>query len=537
MKNNPLVSIIVPTRNSAKFLEACLKSIKNQTYRNTELIVVDNNSADSTKKIAKKYTDKVFNQGPERSAQRNFGVNRSSGDYVLIIDSDMILSPKVISGCVKKIQKGDNAIGVIIPEESFGKGFWANCKKLEKSFYIGVDFMEAARFFDKSAFQKVGGFDEKMVSGEDWDLSQRIEKEGKIKRINDFIYHNEGKINLLKTIKKKFYYAGEFKNYAGKNKNGKQFKKQTGILGRYKLFLSRPRKLFKNPLLGLGMLFMKTCEFAFGGAGYLLGKSKKIKKNNSDKNIREYSQEYFLQMEGGFDDFAQGRIAERFERLLKLINFSRTDKVLDLGAGRGEIGTLLKGKVKEIILSDYSEEALQIMRQGFGNRKNIKIEKINAKQIPYPNGYFDKVFLLEVIEHLYTHEANLVLAEIKRVLKKDGLLILSTSPNKYLSSPQYYLAEKLFKLKLKGKKYHLREHSYFSLRRVAKNNFHHFKIYCLEEKMFFFNVVDSLNLPKIFKRGVFLSNRFYDLKTFSYLRTKTFLKKFLAQSFVLIAKK
>jgi glycosyltransferase involved in cell wall biosynthesis len=273
---NPLVSVIIPTKNSEKFLEKCLDSIKNQTYQNIEIIVVDNNSTDKTKEIAQKFTDKVFNRGPERSAQRNFGVSQSDGDYVLIIDSDMVLSERVIESCVEKIQANKNIKGVIIPEESFGEGFWSECKKLERSFYIGVEWMEAARFFRKDIYRKTGGYDESMVGGEDWDLSQRIEKEGKIDRINDFIFHNEGKIDLFKTIKKKFYYAREFTNYAGKNKDGEQFKKQTRIFNRYKLFFSQPKKLFKNPILGFGMLFMKTCEFGFGGAGYFVSKFKKI---------------------------------------------------------------------------------------------------------------------------------------------------------------------------------------------------------------------------------------------------------------------
>jgi len=270
-----LVSIIIPTKNSEKFLGKCLDSIKNQTYQNIKIIVVDNNSTDRTKEIAKKFTDKVFNKEPERSAQRNFGVSQSVGNYLLIIDSDMVLSEKVIESCVIKIQENKNTKGIIIPEESFGEGFWAKCKKLERSFYVGVDWMEAARFFEKNAFLKAGGFDESMVSGEDWDLSQRIEKEGEIGRINDFIYHNEGGISLFKTIKKKFYYAGKFVKYVDNFQNKKRVAKQTGILNRYKLFLSQPKRLFKNPILGIGMLFMKTCEFVFGGAGYFIGKLKK----------------------------------------------------------------------------------------------------------------------------------------------------------------------------------------------------------------------------------------------------------------------
>lgn len=265
------VSVIVPTYNSSKFLEVCLESIKQQTYTNIELIVVDNNSIDDTKEIAKKYTDKVFNKGPERSAQRNYGVEQSQGEYIAIIDSDMQLSEKVIEKAVAKIQ-ADNAIGIIIPEESFGVGFWAQCKKLERSFYVGISWMEAARFFRKDAYIQTGGYDENMVSGEDWDLSQRVKRLGYISRINEFIFHNEGHISLLRTIRKKFYYAQKFSKYVEKNKENRDVRNQTGILKRYWLFLSQPRKLLRNPILGICMLWMKTCEFGFGGLGYIVVK-------------------------------------------------------------------------------------------------------------------------------------------------------------------------------------------------------------------------------------------------------------------------
>jgi glycosyltransferase involved in cell wall biosynthesis len=271
-KNQPLVSVIVPTRNSAEFLDACLSSIKNQTYKNIEIIVVDNNSTDNTKEIAKKYTKNVFNKGPERSAQRNYGAKNAKGKYFLFIDSDMELTPKVVGDCVQKIQSDEKIKALIIPEKSVGIGFWAQCKALERSFYVGVDWLEAARFFEKNLFQKMGGFNENLISAEDWDLSQRVSTFGKKGRINNFIFHNEGRPSLIQTLSKKFYYAKFIKKYQIEQKKSSFFLKQSSIIDRYKLFFSQPKKLFKNPLVGIGMIFMKTCEFGFGGVGYIISK-------------------------------------------------------------------------------------------------------------------------------------------------------------------------------------------------------------------------------------------------------------------------
>lgn len=268
MSKQPLVSIIVPTKNSAAVLDACLESITKQTYKNIELIVVDNFSTDDTQKIAKKYTKHVFAKGPERSTQRNYGVKKSKGEYVVIIDSDMELSPKVIDSCVELVQKNPEIEAVKIPEESFGKGFWAQCKKLERSFYLNVPWIEGSRFFTKRVYEKVGGFDENMISGEDWDLSQRVEKETQVGRINEFIYHNEGHLKLIPMLKKKYYYAQHFSKYKSKT-DSQNIGNQTSVFKRYGLFFSKPGKLFKNPLLGIGMLGMKTSEFFVGGIGLI----------------------------------------------------------------------------------------------------------------------------------------------------------------------------------------------------------------------------------------------------------------------------
>jgi glycosyltransferase involved in cell wall biosynthesis len=277
-----LVSIIVPTRNSEATIEACLKSIEGQSYKDIEVIVIDNNSADKTKKIVndlrlriKDLRISLYNKGPERSAQRNFGASKAKGEYLLFIDSDMELSKTVVADCVRLAEgyKVHKALGgIIIPEESFGKGFWARCKALERSFYLGVDWIEAPRFFPRSVFVELKGFDEKLISGEDWDISQKIKEGYKILRIKSFINHDEGNLSLMKLLSKKMYYGAKLKNYSSKKENSNDFKSQSSIIKRYELFFAHPFKLFKNPVVGIGMLFMKTSEFAVLGLGYIFKK-------------------------------------------------------------------------------------------------------------------------------------------------------------------------------------------------------------------------------------------------------------------------
>jgi glycosyltransferase involved in cell wall biosynthesis len=214
----PLISVIVTTYNNTATLEACLVSIANQSYARVELLVVDNNSTDNTKQIARAYTKHVYNKGPERSAQRNYGVSKAHGSYVMIIDSDMELTRDVVRACAEQITTHPEIKGLVIPEESFGRGFWAQCKRLERSFYVGVPWMEAMRFFDKQEYMSVGGYNENLISGEDWDLSQRIAGRTAIGRVHEYIHHNEGHLRLMRTLSKKYYYAQQFARYLAANK-------------------------------------------------------------------------------------------------------------------------------------------------------------------------------------------------------------------------------------------------------------------------------------------------------------------------------
>lgn len=277
MRRTIVASVVVPTYQSAAVIARCLRSIRAQTFAELEIIVVDNHSSDGTKDIAESLADQVLTKGPERCAQRNHGVAMARGEFVIIIDSDMQLTPGVVGACVEKMRANPHVEAVIIPEESFGEGFWSQCKALERSFYVGVDWMEGARCFRKKTYEEMGGYDESFVGGEDYDLPQRIEERfgaRAIDRVNELILHDEQRLSLRGTCKKKFYYAQNLDRYRQKPANQGRFARQASPLARYELFFSKPGRLLEHPVTSAGMLVLKTAEFAAGALGYAYGRAR-----------------------------------------------------------------------------------------------------------------------------------------------------------------------------------------------------------------------------------------------------------------------
>jgi len=259
----PLVSVIVPTKNSAGTIEKCLKSIVKQTYPKIEVVVVDGLSRDSTRKIADEFKARVVTSLSKRSEARNIGTQNSEGEYVFFVDSDMELDPDVIMNCVERI-KGYDAL--IVPETSVGQGFWAKCKALEKSCYIGDDTIEATRFFKRSVLGAIGGYDANLEAGEDWDISERTRCHGYIiGRIKSQIKHEEGQLILLDSIRKKHEYGRTIGRY--KRKQPSNARKQ---LSPFRASYIRNRRILgKDPIHALGMVTIKTLEFGAGLLGLL----------------------------------------------------------------------------------------------------------------------------------------------------------------------------------------------------------------------------------------------------------------------------
>ncbi|MFH1288584.1 MAG: glycosyltransferase family 2 protein [bacterium] len=110
-----MISIIVVTWNSEKDLTSCLESIKKQTEKDLELIIVDNNSKDMTKEIVKSFNPEIFIENPDNfgfAMANNQGINASKGEYVLTLNPDVILSSNFLER-VKEEMERDEKIGMI----------------------------------------------------------------------------------------------------------------------------------------------------------------------------------------------------------------------------------------------------------------------------------------------------------------------------------------------------------------------------------------------------------------------------------------
>lgn len=262
----PLVSVVVPTRNSAGTLERCLRSARAQRHANgdcfpVEVIVVDNHSTDATALVAAGLADRVEVCGPERSAQRNRGTALAGAPVVLFVDSDMVLEPTVCAEVADRL--ADASVGaVIIPELSFGAGFWARCRAFERRVTMGDGNTEAARGYRVGDLAAAGGWDESLNAFEDWDLHDRVTARcGPPARTDAFVHHDEGRLSLRTSYAKKRYYGAFLPGYLRSRPAA-----AAGRLSPRRL-LRRPGMLLASPHLAGGMVVLKLVEVT----GFLVG--------------------------------------------------------------------------------------------------------------------------------------------------------------------------------------------------------------------------------------------------------------------------
>ncbi len=183
MKNNPKVSIIIPVYNGANYVEEAINSALSQTYKNIEIIVVNDGSVDNTETVLEKYKDKVKYIKKENggvSTALNLAIENMTGDYFSWLSHDDLYKPNKIEEELKEIEentiimsdydtidsKGKLIKKIILPHEVIEKNYE---KALLNGLINGITLL-----IPKQAFDKVGKFNEVLKCTQDYDMWLRM---------------------------------------------------------------------------------------------------------------------------------------------------------------------------------------------------------------------------------------------------------------------------------------------------------------------------------------------------------------------------
>ncbi|MES2837149.1 MAG: glycosyltransferase family 2 protein [Bacteroidota bacterium] len=185
------VSVIIPCYNVSQYIYDCLNSVTKQTYTNIEVICVDDGSTDDTLQILEKLKQEKFPQiqilaqkNNGASVARNFGLSKSTGDYIQFLDADDIILPNKLEKQVELV-KQDNYpsifVGSAIEQDESGTivkkrvydttpdNYWMNL--------LNADLGDTcANLFKKETLLQVGAWDENLKSSQEYDLMFRILK-------------------------------------------------------------------------------------------------------------------------------------------------------------------------------------------------------------------------------------------------------------------------------------------------------------------------------------------------------------------------
>ena len=189
---NPLVSVIIPNYNHARFLGDAIRSVLDQDYKNVEIIVVDDGSTDNSRDIAGQFGEQIhyiYQTNAGLSAARNTGIRVSNGSLIGVLDADDMYEPGYLSTLVAELQSNLDADGIycgyqfVDQENNLLPQIEARPVASELLYEVLLDgnfFVPESIFLHRHVYEKVGLFDEALRACEDWDVWLRVTKKFKI---------------------------------------------------------------------------------------------------------------------------------------------------------------------------------------------------------------------------------------------------------------------------------------------------------------------------------------------------------------------
>lgn len=275
--NNPLVSVVIPVHNGEKYIKEALESCINQTYSTLEIIVVDDESTDTTLDILKEY-EKKDNRIKAISVSKqnglgnviNIGIRQSKGEYIARMDADDVMYPTRLEKQTEYLENNPDCVAVggqidIIDVDSKITGhreYAIEDKDIKKNMFLFQPFAHPAVTMRKSAVESVGLYPENMWKVEDVKFFFLLSQKGLYHNLSDTVlkyrmtFNTESQSKMVDHFKK----TNEVRNWAIKELGikptvGQYIKWKIETLGVYVLSIFPPkvfmgmfelvRKLFK----------------------------------------------------------------------------------------------------------------------------------------------------------------------------------------------------------------------------------------------------------------------------------------------------
>lgn len=229
-------SICIPTLNEENYIGGILSCLKEQTFKDFEVIVVDGKSKDMTKDEVMKFTNDFpirFFEAPKRgvSFQRNYAAKMAKNEYVIFFDADVKIENDFLEKINNHLEKenidilttwnkpiSDKPIDEFI--YLFMNIFMLEAIKKKSPGAVGVFIC-----VEKSSFEKIGGFRESVTLGEDYDLAKRLHESGftyallRKPKVSVSVrrFDKEGRLNvIIKNLRAAIYYVKDKKSYIDK---------------------------------------------------------------------------------------------------------------------------------------------------------------------------------------------------------------------------------------------------------------------------------------------------------------------------------
>ncbi|MDD5593811.1 MAG: glycosyltransferase, partial [Candidatus Margulisbacteria bacterium] len=187
----PEVSVIIPAYNYAAYTVEAVESVLAQTYKDYELIVVDDGSTDGTGEALRRFGDRIryfYKTNGGACSARNFGIQRAQGRYIALLDCDDLFLPAKLETSLKAFT--DKRTGLVYTGvyliDAAGKVTGENrtpghSGRVLEQLVLSNFINNPSVVIDRECFDRVGLFDEKMFFAADWDMWLRIAEKYEIK--------------------------------------------------------------------------------------------------------------------------------------------------------------------------------------------------------------------------------------------------------------------------------------------------------------------------------------------------------------------